>query len=193
LPAEPELYVTYSAETCLQNLNSTSPTVPKLDCRTWTLRHLQCRNVTAEPELYVTYSAETWLQHLFSLLLASVMHVSHGQLNSYHSGDTQFKLLKSRPVSTIRSILQTHKSSLRVSQRCNWELRYSEMWRHVDWWVVSDVSKNHGVFIFRGQGVQEKGDTTFQNLGNHSPKDTASRHLNPQNFPSKDEVCKTYK
>ena len=151
-----------------------SPTEPKLDCSTWTLRHLQCLNLTAAPELCVTYSASTWLQRLFSLLLASVMHVftSTAQLLSQwrHVNYTPHT-----PADVVYSIAfegscKTHKSSLRVSQRCYWELRYSEMWRHVDWWILPDVSKNHGAFIFRGQAVQEKGDTTFPTSGITHPK-----------------------
>jgi len=150
------------------------------------LRYLQCRNLiaaqvpyvtknlTTEPELYVTYSAETCVPHLFSLLLASVVQVFTWitQLLS------QWRYVKYTPQTlavVAYSIIfegscETYKSSLRVSQRCYWELRFSEMWRHVDWWVVPDVSKNHGAFNFRAQAVQEKGDTIFHTSGTTHPR-----------------------
>ena len=182
LAAALERYVTYSAETWLQFLNATSPTVPKLGCSSWTLRHLQCRNLA--PALVLSTSG---LRHAgFRMDSSTLITVEIRKLNSSNAG-------RCRVFNNIRRVLQKVQEKFEGLTAVLLGIRYSEMWRHVDGWVVPDVSKNHGAFIFRGQTVQEKGDTTFQNLGNHSPKDTASRHLNPQNFPSKDFVCKTYK
>jgi hypothetical protein len=166
-------YTTLNDRRILKKAELTLSTGPKLDCSVWTLRHLQCRNLAAALVL-----STSGLRHAgFHTASWTRITVEIRKLNSSNAG-------RCNVFNNIRRILQNVQSSLRVSQRCYWELRYSEMWRHADWWVVPDVSKKHGAFIFRGQAVQENGDTTFQSLGNHSPKDTASRHLNPQNFPS---------
>ena len=60
------------------------------------------------------------------------------------------------------------------------KLKSSGIWHCVTGWIVSDIWKDYGAFIFHGQGVQEecKHDPNFkdtiiiQNLQNNSPSDT---------------------
>jgi hypothetical protein len=129
LTTTPELYVTYSAETWLQCLKFMWSTMSKLHCSTWTLRHPQCRNLTAaqvpyvtrnlttEPELYVIHSAQNLPAALVPLLLVSVMHVFTwiAQLLSQwrYANQTPQTLADVVYSVTFQGSCKTYKSSLR--------------------------------------------------------------------------------
>ena len=51
---------------------------------------------------------------------------------------------------------------MRVLTVACWRVRSSEMWRSVDWWTSTDVSKDCGPFIFRAKQYKQSENLTLK-------------------------------